>query len=136
MLLGSSGTGCVQQLDIPAVLHNSDYGTLFGHFVALGSLPVGLFRAPKAATGSLPFVYTNPPPETLIVPSDKLFAIARPHALSGQRNPFASTSSSNVPPPSPVRTPAPKGAPTTQVPSAKASTKTNTKSPARKRPGA
>eukprot|EP00908_Phaeocystis_cordata_P000336 Transcript_10358.p3 GENE.Transcript_10358~~Transcript_10358.p3 ORF type:complete len:190 (+),score=72.73 Transcript_10358:2069-2638(+) len=77
LLLGATGTGCLQQLDVPAPLHAAQWSVLFEYFLALGAVPLGLFRAP-GASNALPYVLTNPPPDTRIEPADKVFAVAMP----------------------------------------------------------
>ena len=104
LLLGSSGAGCLRCDALPAALHGATYGHLFDHYVRLGTtLPLGLFRAPPGA-GALPYVVTNPPPTTVVAPTDKLLAVARPPSSLGAR--FLNPDSASAGPPPDMATPA------------------------------
>eukprot|EP00727_Mastigamoeba_balamuthi_P011844 m51a1_g7282 putative cation channel family protein (969) ;mRNA; f:19045-26498 len=62
----------LQQIPLPVGTWQT-YGELFEELLARGALPLGLYRC-RDAKGSLePYVFTNPPPETLLAREDLVF---------------------------------------------------------------
>mmetsp|Transcript_12356 Transcript_12356/g.20027 ORF Transcript_12356/g.20027 Transcript_12356/m.20027 type:complete len:1091 (-) Transcript_12356:299-3571(-) len=60
----------------PEIYHGKLYQELFSDFIQDGRLlPIGLYR-PEGTKGSVvPYVYTNPPPETMLLPKDTIYIL-------------------------------------------------------------
>ena len=65
LLIGSSGSGCLLQWVVPAEVRGGCYADLVEHLIDRHSaLAIGLLRAGVLTASPLPYVLTNPPPDT------------------------------------------------------------------------
>lgn len=74
---GSEGVvrGHIVQLPIPAGYSGSAYGELFEAMLAEGRVCLGLYREAGHQGCPLPYVYTNPTPESVVNAGDRIFAL-------------------------------------------------------------
>lgn len=73
----------------------SKYGELFRNLtLSHGLVPMGLYRAKGGANGALSYVHTAPPPDTPLMPGDKLFVL-RPCTKRNASAPAASNSAAS-----------------------------------------
>ena len=77
------------QISIPEDLEEKRYGALFGYLARRDVIPLGLYRdltPGSAAAGksenSLPYVFTNPPPDTELMDSDRVFVLSQKPLVS------------------------------------------------------
>jgi len=67
----------VQQVSMPKSLVGRSFLDLFRLFASCGAVVLALYRAPHSDEGSLlSFVFTSPPPETILRECDKIFVFA------------------------------------------------------------
>jgi len=78
-LCGMKGS-CLYQIDSPPEI--TTYGALFEYFTKQKMIPMGILRGvmPHSMFGpkgnSLPYVYTNPGPSTVVYENDKIFVLS------------------------------------------------------------
>eukprot|EP00899_Mesostigma_viride_P014268 jgi/Mesvir1/22842/Mv20101-RA.1 len=73
----------VLQIGIPEQFFGASYGAFFAFMVGNKRIPLGLFRAAHAFGNSLPYVYTNPQPNTIIMRDDRAFVISEESSTPG-----------------------------------------------------
>eukprot|EP01137_Pigoraptor_chileana_P010662 Opistho-2@60531 len=73
------GSSVLMQVRLPPALRGEKFSTVFHHFaVNYGIIVLGLYRSPSEPLGNvLPFVYTNPPSDTIVHPADLIFVLQR-----------------------------------------------------------
>ena len=73
----------VQQMSMPRLLVGRRFIDLFRLFASSNAIILALYRAPCAKDGSLlPFVFTSPPPDTILYENDKMFVFASPTEIN------------------------------------------------------
>mmetsp|Transcript_30574 Transcript_30574/g.49468 ORF Transcript_30574/g.49468 Transcript_30574/m.49468 type:complete len:1140 (-) Transcript_30574:64-3483(-) len=69
-------TSSVFHIRMPDSYHGKRYQDLFSDFLQDGRLlPIGLYRPAGTKGSHVPYVYTNPPPGTPLLPRDKVFVL-------------------------------------------------------------
>jgi len=61
-------------------LQNQLYGQLFTYLADQDVIPIGLYRCADAKLSTRPFVFTNPPPATLLHKGDFVFVLPPPQS--------------------------------------------------------
>merc|ERR1712005_95866 len=82
--MAGEGVGeAVVQVQIPRELAMGEYATAWQYYVQRGKIPIGLYRRTSLTTeGCNCFVYTNPNPETVLHPSDRVFLLQSTSTVS------------------------------------------------------
>jgi hypothetical protein len=83
MISSSNKSAKIYLTTPPRLFVNKRYDALVTHLLARNILAMGVFRSAGHLNSHLPFVFTNPPPNTIIGAEDRVFVLADEQPLAG-----------------------------------------------------
>jgi hypothetical protein len=63
------------EVNVPRHLIGKDYASVRAHSVRQGNIALGLYRPSGTKGATMPYMATNPPPRTKVVPGDRVLVL-------------------------------------------------------------